>query len=116
MALDGLRLAHRDAREAGLRVPEGIAVVGHDSWDTMAMPSRPPLTTVDMDLTELGRVAALRLLDAIDGRPTAGRTGSPADWWYATPPDEPSCLRRPAAGGGDGLRSAGGSEGVTRTP
>jgi LacI family transcriptional regulator len=32
----------------------------------MALACRPPLTTIDMDLTEIGRIAALRLLEAID--------------------------------------------------
>ncbi|NJP48465.1 LacI family DNA-binding transcriptional regulator, partial [Actinacidiphila epipremni] len=56
-------------REEGHRVPDDVAVVGYDNWDTMALASRPPLTTVDMNLSEIGRVAALRLLDAMDGRP-----------------------------------------------
>ncbi|WP_265736792.1 LacI family DNA-binding transcriptional regulator [Actinacidiphila yeochonensis] len=59
-------------REEGRRVPEDIAVVGFDNWDTMALAARPPLTTIDMDLTEIGRVAALRLLDAINAKPSPG--------------------------------------------
>jgi DNA-binding LacI/PurR family transcriptional regulator len=59
-------------REDGHRVPDDIAVVGYDNWDIMALASRPPLTTVDMDLNEIGRIAALRLLDAIDGRTVGG--------------------------------------------
>jgi LacI family transcriptional regulator len=59
-------------REAGRRVPEDIAVVGYDNWDAMALAARPPLTTIDMDLNEIGRIAALRLLDAIDGRAVGG--------------------------------------------
>jgi hypothetical protein len=38
----------------------------------MAAACRPPLTTVDMNLRELGRVAGEKLLDAIDGRPSTG--------------------------------------------
>lgn len=59
-------------REAGRRVPEDIAIVGYDNWDVMALAARPPLTTVDMDLSEVGRRAALRLLEAIDGRAEPG--------------------------------------------
>ncbi|MGW5354267.1 LacI family DNA-binding transcriptional regulator [Streptomyces sp. NPDC004031] len=59
-------------RESGHPVPEDIAVIGYDNWDTMALAARPPLTTIDMNLTEIGRIAALRLLDAIDGRPSQG--------------------------------------------
>ncbi|MEU0596958.1 substrate-binding domain-containing protein [Streptomyces sp. NPDC006393] len=53
-------------RERGASVPEDIAVIGYDNWDTMALASRPPLTTIDMNLAEIGRVAALQLLRAID--------------------------------------------------
>jgi LacI family transcriptional regulator len=53
-------------------VPGDIAVVGYDNWDTMALASRPPLTTIDMNLTEIGRIAALRLLEAIDAERAPG--------------------------------------------
>ncbi|MFJ4621546.1 LacI family DNA-binding transcriptional regulator [Streptomyces sp. NPDC088812] len=58
-------------RERGADVPGEVAVVGYDNWDTMALASRPPLTTIDMNLTEIGRIAALRLLDAIEAAGTA---------------------------------------------
>ncbi len=61
-------------RERGVRVPDEIAIVGYDNWDTMALASRPPLTTVDMDLGEIGRIAALALLAQIDAR-TPQETG-----------------------------------------
>lgn len=53
-------------RERGIRVPDDVAIVGYDNWDTMALASRPPLTTIDMNLGEIGRIAALRLLAAIN--------------------------------------------------
>lgn len=59
-------------RERGVGVPADIAVVGYDNWDTMALASRPPLTTIDMSLDEIGRIAALRLLEAIDADPAPG--------------------------------------------
>ena len=59
-------------RELGLDVPGRLAVTGFDDWDVMALASRPPLTTVDLRLEELGRKAAGMLLDAIDGRPHTG--------------------------------------------
>ncbi|WP_329331371.1 LacI family transcriptional regulator [Streptomyces sp. NBC_00663] len=58
-------------RERGVNVPGDIAVVGYDNWDTMALASRPPLTTIDMNLAEIGRIAALRLLEAIDAEEAA---------------------------------------------
>ncbi|MFG2577334.1 LacI family DNA-binding transcriptional regulator [Streptomyces sp. NPDC048481] len=59
-------------REHGLDVPGRVAIVGYDNWDVMALACRPPLTTIDTDLTEIGRQAALRLLDAIGSDPRPG--------------------------------------------
>jgi LacI family transcriptional regulator len=59
-------------REAGLRVPGDIAVVGFDNWDVIATACRPPLTTVDLNLLKLGRAAATQLLSAIDGEDVSG--------------------------------------------
>ena len=42
-------------RELGRAVPDDIAVTGYDNWSVMALASRPPLTTVDLELEELGR-------------------------------------------------------------
>ena len=53
-------------REHGVQIPDDIAIVGYDNWDSMALASRPPLTTVNMALGEIGRIAALRLLAQID--------------------------------------------------
>ncbi|MEU4515984.1 LacI family DNA-binding transcriptional regulator [Nonomuraea wenchangensis] len=56
-------------RERGRRVPDDVALVGFDNWEPMALGCRPPLTTVDMNLGEIGRLAARHLLDAIAGEP-----------------------------------------------
>jgi LacI family transcriptional regulator len=61
-----------ELRELGRLVPDDVAVVGFDNWDVMALSSRPPLTTVDMQLDGVGRTAAELLLHAIDGRPSPG--------------------------------------------
>ncbi len=66
-------------RERGIPVPDAIAIVGYDNWDSMALAARPPLTTIDMDLGEIGRIAALRLLAQID-------TGSPQEAGVTTVP------------------------------
>lgn len=59
----------------GIGVPEEVAVVGFDNWEVFAQATRPPLTTVDMGLTELGRQAGLTLLDLVDRKaiPTGTR-------------------------------------------
>lgn len=61
-------------RERGLRVPDDVAVTGYDNWDVMCEASRPPLTTVDMELEQLGQRAAELLLDLVteDGRAVPG--------------------------------------------
>jgi LacI family transcriptional regulator len=63
--LDGLRERDRS-------VPEDVAVVGFDNWDIVAEQTRPPLTSVDMNLQELGHEAANRLLARLDGDDAAG--------------------------------------------
>jgi LacI family transcriptional regulator len=64
-------------RELGRSVPDDIAVTGYDNWSVMALSSRPPLTTVDMQLEELGRRTANLLLDAIAGSPHQGELRLP---------------------------------------
>ena len=59
-------------RESGARVPDDVAVVGFDNWDVIAAATRPPVTTIDMNLRELGRQAGLRLLGMVDGPPQSG--------------------------------------------
>ena len=54
-------------RESGRHVPADVAVVGFDNWDVLARYSRPPLSSVDMNLVELGRTVAQELSRAIDG-------------------------------------------------
>ena len=61
-------------RESGRNVPHDVAVVGFDNWDVMATACRPPLTTIDLQLEDLGRCAARFVLDAIAGTPHAGVT------------------------------------------
>ncbi|WEK03302.1 MAG: LacI family DNA-binding transcriptional regulator [Candidatus Devosia phytovorans] len=64
-AVDGLR-------ERGLDVPGDVAVVGFDNWDVMALAARPPLSSVDMNLRELGRVAGERLISMMAGERLRG--------------------------------------------
>lgn len=59
-------------REREIAVPGQVAVTGFDNWDVMALASRPPLTTIDLRLEDLGRRAAEQLLDAIAGEPHHG--------------------------------------------
>ena len=63
-------------REAGLRVPEDIAVVGFDDIPLAAY-FDPPLTTVHLPAHDLGRAAGVALLDRINGRDVETRTVLP---------------------------------------
>ena len=77
--LDGLVCANdllaigalRAFREAGIRVPDDVAVVGWDNTAEAAF-SAPSLTTISPDLHEIARlaiVAMLRRLDEPDAEP-----------------------------------------------
>ena len=69
---DLMAMAALRALEAGGRtVPHDVAVVGFDNIGLSAH-LRPPLTTVDLDQAQLGRLAVELLVDAIDD------PGSPA--------------------------------------
>jgi len=59
-------------RERGHRVPEDVAVMGFDNWQILTSASRPPLTSVDMNLEQVGRAAARALFNAIAGAPLSG--------------------------------------------
>ena len=54
-------------REAGLRIPEDIAVMGVDDID-VAERADPPLTTIRQPVEQKGAYAARLLMDIIDGR------------------------------------------------
>jgi LacI family transcriptional regulator len=66
-------------RELGRSVPSDIAVVGTDNWELIAEATRPPLTTVDLNLYQVGRASAEALVDAIAGTKRSGTTIVPAD-------------------------------------
>lgn len=61
MAIGALRAIH----EAGLEIPEDIALVGFDDLPSAAF-SNPPLTTVRQPIAEMGLTAGRLLLDRLD--------------------------------------------------
>jgi len=65
-------------REARLRVPNDISVVGFDDIPLAAY-FDPPLTTVHLPAHDLGRAAGTALLDRINGRPVDARTVLPTE-------------------------------------
>ena len=54
-------------RERGVRPPHDISIVGFDNWEVVAKETRPPLTTIDMNLKALGTHAGQALLQLING-------------------------------------------------
>lgn len=56
-------------RERGVDVPGEVSVIGFDNWEIVAAATRPPLTTIDMNLKELGREAGRLILDLAEGKP-----------------------------------------------
>jgi DNA-binding LacI/PurR family transcriptional regulator len=54
------------AREKGFRVPEDVSVAGFDDIDFAAF-SNPPLTTVRVPASQMGKMAVEMLLEMIEG-------------------------------------------------
>jgi len=64
-------------RERSVLVPSDVSVVGFDNWEVIAGSTRPLLTTIDMDLPELGRYAGMRLLAMIASERVSGTVHLP---------------------------------------
>jgi len=64
-------------RERGRDVPDDVAVMGFDNWEVLTTDARPPLTSVDMNLEDMGRAAARALFAALDGSPRSGLEALP---------------------------------------
>jgi LacI family transcriptional regulator len=59
-------------REAGVSCPAEVALTGFDNWTVMAEACRPALTSVDMNLIELGAEAGRRMTQMIKGAEASG--------------------------------------------
>jgi len=59
-------------RERGIESPSTVSVVGFDNWGIIAEATRPPLTTIDMNLRQLGYEAGRCLIELIGGASLEG--------------------------------------------
>jgi LacI family transcriptional regulator len=59
-------------RERGIRVPDDVSIVGFDNWEPIANASRPTLTTIDMNIAQIGRYAGESLQALIAGEFRSG--------------------------------------------
>lgn len=64
-------------RSAGLKIPDDVAVVGHDDWDVVVNATHPTITSFSNNTFEIGRIAARFILDALEGNPHHGTTMVP---------------------------------------
>ncbi|QQA43818.1 LacI family DNA-binding transcriptional regulator [Pelagovum pacificum] len=58
-------------RERGVDVPGAVGVIGFDNWGVVVRATRPPMTSVDMNLAELGRQAGRLILALSSGEDVA---------------------------------------------
>lgn len=66
--------AYLAIKEAGLRIPQDVAVIGFDNIPTAKLVS-PPLTTIDQFQRDVGRRAATMLFERLNGlAPPTGRS------------------------------------------
>lgn len=61
-------------RDLNVSIPADISVAGFDNWEVVSRQTRPPLTTIDMELKELGRQAGLAILGLSKGEDIAAGT------------------------------------------
>ncbi len=85
------------AGAAGVRVPQDLSVAGFDDIEFAAM-VEPSLTTIHQPRRELGRRAALVLLELLTGRPVETRVRLKTDLVVraSTAPTNPSRSERTA--------------------
>lgn len=62
----------RAVKDAGLQVPNDVAIIGYDGTPFTQL-TEPPLSTVEQPASEMGRIAARLLIEIIEGHTPAER-------------------------------------------
>nr|MDT0657378.1 LacI family DNA-binding transcriptional regulator [Micromonospora sp. DSM 115978] len=91
--------------DLGRRIPDDVAIVGYDNWEIFAADCRPPLTTVDLNLQQLGATAVAHLFAALDGSRVTGVIRQPCRLVVreSTGPAHPSVAVNPPDRAGSGV-------------
>ena len=66
------RGASEALRDRGIDIPRQVAIVGFDNWEVMTLAAQPQLSSIDLNLSELGHEAGEALLKVIGGERLAG--------------------------------------------
>lgn len=87
-------------RSRGMRVPEDVSVAGFDNHRAIAETLYPPLTTVELAYTAMGRQAALMLLSLVGGgaKPEAPEIVAGPVYWRDSVADRSNIARLSSKG------------------
>ena len=83
--------------EAGIAVPDEVAVLGIDNDDVQCELCNPPLSSVDPNVERIGYEAAALLDRMIARRAAAADPRSSSSRWAWSPAARPTCWRSPTA-------------------
>ncbi|MCX7017632.1 MAG: LacI family DNA-binding transcriptional regulator [bacterium] len=62
--------------ERGVRIPYDFSIVGYDDIETASLVT-PPLTTIAQPKKDMGKLAALKMIDMLEGKPAGGTILTP---------------------------------------
>ena len=57
---------------SGKLAPQDVSIIGFDNWEVLTNGSSPTLSSIDLNLENLGRKAAELIFDSIENRVAGG--------------------------------------------